>query len=185
MTDTAMPSRPPPRSASSPSLSCAVRDDASAPTALARSRRIDRRAARRRTPCSSAGRSAPARSPGSPRKRARSRKARRIASATKCTYRGESRPIAREVVALEDVEHLDQRDAAGARRRHRDDLVAAIRAADRRALLRLVLREILLGDQPAVAPHLRGDQSRGLARVEAVAALVADARERTREIGRA
>ena len=41
----------------------------------------------------------------------------------------------RDVVALEDVEHLDDRDAAGADRRHGDHFVAAVGALDRHALL--------------------------------------------------
>ena len=44
-----------------------------------------------------------------------------------------------EVVAFEDVEHLDQHDAAGGGRRHRDDVVAAIGAAHRRALDRAIV----------------------------------------------
>ena len=46
----------------------------------------------------------------------------------------------REVVRLEDVEHRHQRDPAGARGRHRDDVVAAVRALDGRALPCLVQR---------------------------------------------
>ena len=43
---------------------------------------------------------------------------------------------------LEHVEHLDERHAAGARRRHRDDLEVEELAADRRAFLRLIRRQV-------------------------------------------
>ena len=43
--------------------------------------------------------------------------------------------LMREIKAFEDIEHLDKLDAAGRRRRHRDDVVAAIGAAHRFALV--------------------------------------------------
>ena len=48
--------------------------------------------------------------------------------------------VVAEREAFEDVEQLHQGDAAGARRRHRDDSIAAIRADDRRPLSRRVGR---------------------------------------------
>ena len=57
-------------------------------------------------------------------------------------------------------------DAARARRRHRDDLVAEEGAADRRALLRLIRREIRLRDEPAVRRHVGGDAIGDPPRVE-------------------
>ena len=92
-------------------------------------------------------------------------------------------PLRLEVVRLEDVQHLDQRHAAGADRRHRDDLVAAIEAAQRRALPGLVLRQILSRDQAAVRFHVVGDAIRDPAFVEDVGAVRGDRAERLAEIG--
>src|SRR2546423_4925267 len=88
-----------------------------------------------------------------------------------------------EIVALENVEHFDERDTAGARRRHRDDFVAAVATANRSALLCLVLRQILGGDETATTLHLLGEESRGFAEVEAVASFIADAGEGASQIG--
>ncbi len=56
--------------------------------------------------------------------------------------------------ALEDAEHLEQRDAAGARRRRGDDGVVLVLAGQRRALDRLVALEIGQRDDAAVLRHL-------------------------------
>ena len=103
----------------------------------------------------------------------------------RCSAGGVSRPFDFEIERLEDVEHLDQRDAAGARRRHRDDLVAAVGAAYRRALLGLVGGEILLRDQPAVGLHVLGDAIGDPALVEGVGAVGGDRAQRLAEIARA
>ena len=71
---------------------------------------------------------------GSPRCRARSRYARRIASICRCSAGAVSRPFDLRSSGSSDVQHLDERDAARARRRHRDDVVALVGASHRRAL---------------------------------------------------
>ena len=88
-----------------------------------------------------------------------------------------------QIEGLEDVEHLDERDAAGARRRHRDDVVAAVGAAHRRALLGLVGGEIVLRDEPAVRLHVVGDAVGNPSLVERVGAAVADRAQRLRQVG--
>ena len=88
-----------------------------------------------------------------------------------------------EVVALQHVQHLGHGDAAGAGRRHADDLVAAVGAAGGLALLRLVLLQVVAGDEAVVGLHLLLDQRRGLAFVEPGRALVGNALERLREVG--
>jgi hypothetical protein len=65
-----------------------------------------------------------------------------------------------EVEAFEDVEHLDEHRAARRRRRHRDHLVAAVRRPQRDALLRHVVLHVIERHQPAVAPHVFGDEPR-------------------------
>ena len=87
-----------------------------------------------------------------------------------------------EIESFQDVQHLNQHDAARAGRRHADDLVAAIAAAYRLALDRLVPRQVLERDDAAVVGHEIGDQPCGLAPVEAVLAVPLDAFQRPREI---
>src|SRR6476659_3440457 len=98
-----------------------------------------------------------------------------------------SRPPAhlRHAEMLEDVERLEHDRTAGARRTHRDDLVAVERAANRRSLLRLIGGEISLRDQATVGLHLRGDAIRDPAGVERVGSFRRDRIERTTEIGEA
>ena len=62
-----------------------------------------------------------------------------------------------ELVAFEDVEHLDQHDAARRRRRHRDDLVAAIAAAHRPAHMRAIVLEVVRGHDAAGGLHRGGE----------------------------
>src|SRR5262249_40874551 len=76
-------------------------------------------------------------------------------------------------------------DAPATRWRHTDDVVAPVGAAHRDSLLRLVARQVLRGDDPAPALHLRDNELRGLARVETVASLRGDALQRIREVGQA
>ena len=61
--------------------------------------------------------------------------------------------LVREIVAFEDVEHLDQHDAAGGGRRHRDDVVAAIGAAHGRTFDRAIILEIVGGHDAAGGLH--------------------------------
>src|SRR6266511_5869114 len=88
-----------------------------------------------------------------------------------------------EVVTLEDVEHQLNADAAGTWRRHADDVVAPIRTANGRSLLRLVVLEILTSNQAAVRLHLFFDELGGFALVKACRSVVRNALERSREIG--
>jgi hypothetical protein len=92
-------------------------------------------------------------------------------------------PHRAQIEALEDVEHLDHRDAAARRRRHADDLMAAVCATDRRAFLRLIAGQILFRDDAAAAFHLGRDEAGRLARVEAVATVTHDAAECSGEVG--
>ena len=87
-----------------------------------------------------------------------------------------------QVVALQDVEHLDEGRAPGANRRHRDDGVAAIGAGNRRPAHGAVGGKILTRDQTAVRRHLPLDELGGLALVEPGRALLGDAHQRSREV---
>ena len=62
-----------------------------------------------------------------------------------------------EVVAGEDVEDLQQHDAAGRWRRRGDDVVAAIAAGERLAVFDLVGGEVGGGDQSPALLHGRGE----------------------------
>ena len=63
-----------------------------------------------------------------------------------------------EIVAFQDVEHLDQVHAAGGGRRHRDDVVAAIacRAPAARSIGAIIL-QIVVGHDAAGGAHRGGD----------------------------
>ena len=87
-----------------------------------------------------------------------------------------------EIVALQDVEHLDQRHAAGGRRRHGDDVVAAIAAAQRRALDRAIILQIVRRHDAAGAAHRGGDLLGDAALVEGARAVVGDGLQRVGEI---
>ena len=88
-----------------------------------------------------------------------------------------------EVVSLEDVEHLDERDSARTDGRHADHVIAAVQAGDRGPLLRSVVLEIGFGDEAAVRLHLLCEQPRGLSFVKAAGSILGDAFERVGEIG--
>ncbi len=66
-----------------------------------------------------------------------------------------SRPVSqlREIVAFQNIQRLNQDRPAGRRRRRADDLVSAISAANRFALLYFVVRQIVSRDQPSAFPH--------------------------------
>jgi len=87
-----------------------------------------------------------------------------------------------QVPALERIQHLDQSDPAGARRRHAVHVVAAVGAADHRPALRGVGGEIGTGDEPAVRQHFLLEQARRLAGVETRGALRRDPLERARQV---
>ena len=97
--------------------------------------------------------------------------------------RGTVRAHGGHVEAFQHVQHLHQRGPARGRRRHADDVVTPVRAADRLPLHGLVEGKVLFGDPAAAALHLLGEETRRRAGVEAVAALVADAFQRGRQIG--
>ena len=84
---------------------------------------------------------------------------------------------------FEDVQRLQQHDAAGRRQRHRDDVVAAIVAAHRRADHGLIRFQIVRRhDAAGIADRLRqlfGDRSF----VKSARPLLGDGRKRRREIG--
>src|SRR4029453_1656864 len=82
-----------------------------------------------------------------------------------------------------NVEHLDDRGAAGAWRRHADDVVAAIGALDDATLLRLIRLEVGHRDQTAVCLHLLFDERGSVPFIESRWALIGDARQRLRKIG--
>ncbi len=87
-----------------------------------------------------------------------------------------------EIVAFEDVQDLDDMNAARRRRRHRDDIVAAIGSAHRLALNRRVGLEVFLGDEPAVPLHLIFDQLGNGPLVEPARALGGNGAERLGEV---
>ena len=92
-------------------------------------------------------------------------------------------PLRFQVEVLQDVEHFDQRHAAGAWRRHRDDLEPAVGALERRAFLRLIRGEILFRDQTAVGLHVRRDQIGDRPFVESVRAAFGDGAQRLAQVG--
>ncbi len=87
-----------------------------------------------------------------------------------------------KIVALKNIQGLDQHDTAGGRRRRADDFVSAIGAANGLALLHFVVRQILGGNQAATFLHCRGKFARQCAVVEIVGFL-GDALERAGEVG--
>ena len=101
----------------------------------------------------------------------------------RCTFFGRAEAVRLQVVALEDVERFDDRDAPGAGRRHANQLVAAIVALDDLALLRLILLQVVTGDEAVVGLHLLLDQRGGLAFVEPARPLIGDPLQGTRQVG--
>ena len=80
-------------------------------------------------------------------------------------------------VAFQDVEHLDQHHAARGGWRHRDDVVAAIAPAHRRAQQRLVVLEIIARHDAAFGPHRRDQLVGDGAFVEGARAVAGDRRQ--------
>src|SRR5438045_4184942 len=85
-------------------------------------------------------------------------------------------------IALEDVEDLAHDRASGAGRRRGHDVIAAIVALDRREFARVVLLEILLGDDALARLARGGDRTRDRTLVEAIAAFLRDRPQRFREV---
>ncbi len=97
---------------------------------------------------------------GSPRYSARSRNARRMASMKKMVLgRGTCSRALRPRTARARPHHLQQRDSAGAGRRHGDDLIAAIAAAQRCAFDRRIALEVGERDVAAIFRHGVGNQA--------------------------
>src|SRR4029077_16387939 len=65
-----------------------------------------------------------------------------------------------KIVALKDIKYLDEVNAARRRWRHRENLVAAIVARNRRSLDRLIARQVLARHRPARRAHAGCDLSR-------------------------
>ena len=82
------------------------------------------------------------------------------------THRTEKGLELLQIEAFENIEHLDQDRAAGGRRRHRNDPESPITSAERHALFRRVIAQILACDQAAVVLHILGNQLRRFAFVE-------------------
>ncbi len=85
-------------------------------------------------------------------------------------------------IAFEDVQDFDQDRAAGRRRRHRHDVVAAIAAAQRLPVDRLIGLEIVRRHQAAGGAHARDDFLRDRALVESLGAVAGDGGERVGEV---
>ncbi len=96
---------------------------------------------------------------------------------------------AREVIGLEEVEHLDDRQPAGAGRRHRHEARAVEGSTQRGAPLRAIARQVAQGQhapvalQPARPALVLHDVGGGEAAVEGTRALPPDAVERAGERG--
>ena len=82
--------------------------------------------------------------------------------------------LLRQIVAFEDVEHLDQRDAAGGGRRHRDDVIAAISPAHRLALDRAIVFQIVRRHHAAGRLHRGGELFRDRAFVKRARSVFGD-----------
>ena len=98
-------------------------------------------------------------------------------------WRGQQ-PLLLQVERFEDVQHLDESDPPRARRRHRDDLVTSIGAADWLSLFGLVRREIVLGNEAAVRFHVVGDAVGDPSCVKSLGSVVGDCAQRLREIAK-
>ena len=88
-----------------------------------------------------------------------------------------------DVKGLEHAEHLQQGDAARAGRGHGDDLVAAVVAAQGRALDGGITFEVGEGDVAAVFGHGVGDEAGGFAFVKFARAVFLEAGEGGGELG--
>ena len=74
----------------------------------------------------------------------------------------------RQIEPFENVQRLDQRDAAGGRRRGADDLESSIRAAHRHAILHFVVAQIIERNETAPFLHELGELSRHFSGVEII-----------------
>src|SRR5262249_50356581 len=86
-----------------------------------------------------------------------------------------------EWIALEDVKHLDQGDAARGGRRHGNEAIATVTADFRRALDRLVAREIVARHDAAGGLNRRRQSLSGLALIKRARTLARDGGKRIGE----
>ena len=93
------------------------------------------------------------------------------------------RPVGHQIKTFEDVQHLDDEDAARRGRSHPADLVAPVRPPDGGALDRAVGGEVGHRDQAVGGRGVGDDQAGGLARVELVPARLGDPGEGPGEVG--
>ena len=92
-------------------------------------------------------------------------------------------PHGRQIVPLEDVEHLDQGDPAAGGRRHGDHVVPPIGPLHGRALPRLIAGQVFEREDAAKTLHLSHEEPSGLSGIEAIAPLQGDALQRAGEVG--
>jgi hypothetical protein len=95
---------------------------------------------------------------------------------------GAEERLAAQVERLEQVQHLEHREALG-RRRRLVDRDAAIAADDRLAPARLLCLEVRGGEEAVVGPRPAHQLLRHLALVEAVPAVARDRFQRARKVG--
>ena len=103
--------------------------------------------------------------------------ARFIASLTMRRYSVELCSMPAQIEVLEDVQHLEQHDAAAGRLVGRD-AIAAIVAPQRRIAHRLPRLQVLGGQQRVVLLHVLGDRPRDLAGIEDIGAALGDGAQR-------
>ena len=95
---------------------------------------------------------------------------------------GAFRAILPDWKMLENIQHLDNMYAAGARGRHRDDVIATVGAADRVPDNRLIGSERFCVDQTAAFFHFGDDFFRDLATIESVRTVFGNLFERPGKI---
>jgi len=71
-----------------------------------------------------------------------------------------------QIVAFEDIQHLNQYRTARGWRRHRNDFISSIRSTQRRAFFRHITSEILESHEAVVTLHVFDDQTSCLAFIE-------------------
>ena len=83
--------------------------------------------------------------------------------------------------AFQDIQDLDNVRAAGGGRRHRENIVPAIVAVNRRPDNRAIVFQVLVRDEAAIPFHFAGNQIGGFAFVKAFHAVVGNALECCRQ----
>jgi len=87
-----------------------------------------------------------------------------------------------EVIAFQDIQHLNHRRPAGTRRRHAYDFISTIRAADRRTDLGLVPGEVLQRDKSAMRAKVVNQLFRDLTAIKSPRPLIVDQLQCMREV---